>query len=149
MLWFRYLTVSEVVAINASLADSSPDEMFGVRDLGLIEAAVMRPQQTFDGQDLYPDVHSKAAALFHSLARTQGFLQGNKRTALLAMSVFYGRNGYILTMSDVDAVGFTVDVAEGMLDVSAIAGELKNHTAARAFPESLPELDDFEDDPTA
>jgi len=145
MRWFRYLTVSEVVDINEGLRDVWSEEMFGVRDLGLVEAAVLRPQQTFDGQDLYPDVHTKAAAMFHSLARTQGFMQGNKRTAFLAMYVFYGRNGYRLHMSDVEAVGFTCDAAEGLLDVSAIAGVLKNHASPRSYPEALPELDELDE----
>lgn len=82
-----------------------------------------------------PDIHTKAAALMHSLARNHPFLDGNKRTALLAGVVFYGLNGWILAMSDNKAVGLLVDVAEGYIDVDRLASTLKNSAFTRDLPE--------------
>lgn len=118
----RYLTVGEVAEINERLL--GPDRL---SDFGLLESAVMRPQQTVFGSDAYPDVHSKAAALLHSLARNHPFVDGNKRTALLAVTLFYGLNGWRLRMDSTSAVALMVDVAEGLLDVPAIAGMLKSY----------------------
>lgn len=114
----RYLTVGEVAEINERLL--GPDRL---SDFGLLESAVMRPQQTVFGSDAYPDIHSKAAALLHSLARNHPFLDGNKRSALLAVTLFYGLNGWKLQMDNGAAVALMVDVAEGLLDVPAIAGD--------------------------
>jgi death on curing protein len=118
----RYLTVGEVAQINETLV--GPD-MLG--DFGPLEPAVMRPQQTVFGEDAYPDIHHKAAALMFSLARNHAFLDGNKRTALLATVLFYGLNGWWLSIEPGTAVGLMVDVAEGTYDVPGLAARLKTY----------------------
>lgn len=116
----RYITVGEVVAINE--AEVGPDLL---ADFGLLESAVLRPQQTVFGQDAYPDVDTKAAALLHSLIRNHPFIDGNKRTAVVSVLVFYGLNGMGIDAEQDEIVALAVDVAEGILDVAAIAGRLK------------------------
>jgi death-on-curing family protein len=64
------------------------------RDLGLIESAVGRPFHSAFGQDAYPTLVEKAAALFHSLIANHPFHDGNKRTAVLAFDIFLVANGY-------------------------------------------------------
>lgn len=122
----RYLTLDEILRINEVLV--GPDLL---RDFGLLESAVLRPQQTVFGEDAYPDLHLKAAALFHSLARNHPFLDGNKRTALVATVVFYGLNEWRVVAQQDEVVALTVDVAEGQLDVPAIAGVLKGFARQR------------------
>jgi death-on-curing protein len=124
----RYLTVSDVIRINASEVG---DHMLG--DFGLLESAVLRPQHTAGGHDAYPDIHRKAAALMHSLIRNHPFIDGNKRTGVLAVVVFYGLNGWAFEMEDGDVVGLAVDVAEGYIDVDTLAGHLKS--SVFPFPE--------------
>lgn len=87
-----YLTPQQVLFIHARLLATSGGEP-GIRDLGLLESAVARPQATFDGVDLYPDLYLKAAALMASLAQNHPFVDGNKRTAITAASMFLLRNG--------------------------------------------------------
>jgi death on curing protein len=70
-----------------------------VRDVGLLASAAARPRSTAFGQEVYPSIHDKAAALLHSLARTQPLVDGNKRLALAATLAFYGVNGLRLTLS--------------------------------------------------
>lgn len=80
----RYLTASDVVLVNQQ--ETGPDLL---ADFGLLEAAVLRPQQSVFGSDAYPDIHSKAAAMMHSLIRNHPFVDGNKRTGVLSVIVFY------------------------------------------------------------
>ncbi len=70
-----------------------------VRDIGLLGSASARPRSTAFGEDAYPSVHDKAAALLHSLARTQPLVDGNERLALAATIAFYGLNGFRLTLT--------------------------------------------------
>lgn len=103
-----------------------------VRDHGLLESALARPQASAFGQDAYPTLDQKAAALLHSLARNHALVDGNKRLALAATIAFLGINGQELTFSNDDAYDFVIAVATGDLDdVAAIATTLAGHTAAR------------------
>lgn len=72
-----------------------------IHDQGLIESAVAQPQMTFGGQDLYPTIEEKAAALAFSLASNHGFKDGNKRVAHAAMSIFLDINGFRVA-ADID-----------------------------------------------
>jgi death-on-curing protein len=102
-----------------------------VRDIGLLESALARPRATAFGEDAYPSMHGKAAALLHSLARTQAMIDGNKRLALAATIAFYGLNGFRLTRSNEEAYDLVIAVSTGELDdVEAISGRLESGTAA-------------------
>jgi death-on-curing protein len=100
-----------------------------VRDYELLEAAVMRPHQTVMGQDAYPTIHDKAAALTHSLIKNHPFMDPNKRTALLADIAFYGLNGYIFRAPEPDIIHFILDIASGSLtSIEDIAGPPEHWT---------------------
>lgn len=96
-----------------------------VRDRGLLEAALARPRATAFGEDAYPTIHEKAAALLHSIARNHALVDGNKRLALAATIAFYGMNGVRLDLGNEPAYELVMSVARGELDdVSTIAGAL-------------------------
>ena len=117
-----YLTVEQALRI-ARAATGSPIE---VRDIGLLEAAVHRPRTSVFGQDAYPDLMTKAAALLHSLARNHALVDGNKRLAWLAAYVFLAKNGVELNPDDDAAYAFMIAVADGSLDdVQSIADVLR------------------------
>jgi death-on-curing protein len=123
-----YLTLPELLHIAERVLGSDPP----VRDVGLLESAVARPQATAFGADAYPDLDSKAAALSHSLARNHALVDGNKRLALAALIAFYGVNGRRLTLTNDDAYDLVIDVATGRLDsVGEIAGRLRRATEPR------------------
>lgn len=104
-----------------------------IRDAGLLESALARPRSTAFGQDAYPSVHDKAAALLHSLARNHGLVDGNKRLALAGTIAFYGLNGLRLTLSNDEAYDLVMAVAAGDLDdVEPIAARLAAGTGIRA-----------------
>jgi death on curing protein len=123
-----YLTLPELLHIARRVLGSDPS----VRDLGLLESAVARPQATAFGADAYPDLDSKVAALLHSLARNHALIDGNKRLALAAVIAFYGVNGCRLTLTNDDAYDLVIDVATGHLDsVEEIARRLRSATEPR------------------
>ncbi len=103
-----------------------------IRDLGLLEAAVARPQASAFGEDAYPSTVEKTAALIHSIARNHALVDGNKRLALAGGVAFLGINGLRLTISNDEAYDLIISIATGQLDdVHDIAGVLRAKTAAR------------------
>ena len=91
----RYLSLEEVLELHRLVLRQSGG-LEGVRDLGGLESAVAQPQMTFDGQDLYPCLPTKAAALGFSWIRNHPFVDGNKRIGHLAMEMFLVLNGHEL-----------------------------------------------------
>jgi death on curing protein len=103
-----------------------------IRDYGLLEAALARPQATAFGQDAYPGLDRKAAALLHSIARNHALVDGNKRLALAALLAFYGLNGRRLMLTNDGAYDLVMKVAAGELDtVDDIAAILESATEPR------------------
>lgn len=119
----QYLTAEQVIRINE--VEVGPNLL---ADFGLVDAAVQRPMQSAFGQDAYPSIHDKAAALFHSLVKNHAFIDGNKRTAVVALGVFLRLNGWKLAAEQGQIVDLTVGVADGTIDVVTLAGMLKDLT---------------------
>jgi death-on-curing protein len=82
----RWLQLAEVLELHRRLIDQSGG-MAGIRDLGLLEASLAQPRQTFGGIDLYPELIEKAAALGFSLIQNHPFVDGNKRIGHAAMEI--------------------------------------------------------------
>ena len=95
----------------------------GVRDLGAIESAVVRPQNLAQYEE--PDVAALAAAYIYGLARSHGFADGNKRTAWVAGRLFLADNGYRLRFAPADAVRVVEAVASGVLSEAELAAWLR------------------------
>ena len=103
---------------------------FEVRDIGLLESAAARPRSTAFGEDAYPSIHAKAAALLHSIARNHPLVDGTKRLSFAATIAFYGLNGMQLTLSNDEAYELVMAIASGELDdVAPIAERLEASTA--------------------
>jgi death-on-curing protein len=123
-----FLNLDELLHIATRTLGTAPE----VRDLGLLESAVVRPQASAFGQEAYPTIHKKAAALLHSHARNHALVDGNKRLALAATIAFYGMNGMRLTLMNDQAYDLVMDVAGGRVnDVPTIASVLETSTDAR------------------
>jgi len=95
-----------------------------VRDVGLLDSAVARPRSSAFGEDAYPSISLKAAALLHSITNNHALVDGNKRLAWLATTVFLDLNGLAPGLSDDDAFALVWEVASTSLDVEAIALKL-------------------------
>ena len=123
-----FLNLEEVLHVAARTLGSEPE----IRDLGLLESALARPQASAFGESAYPTIHQQAAALLHSLARNHALVDGNKRLALAATIAFYGMNGMRLTLSNDQAYELVINVATGTLnDVPRIACVLEAGTEPR------------------
>jgi death on curing protein len=121
-----YLTLPELLHV----AERVVGDGVKVRDHGLLESALARPQASAFGQDAYPSLDEKAAALLHSLARNHALIDGNKRLALGALIAFYGLNGRRLTLTNEAAYELVMAVASGKLDeVPDIVQSLAQATA--------------------
>lgn len=121
----RYLSIEDVLALARRVGEPRP------RDVGLVASAVARPRTSVFGEDAYPDLHTKAAALLHSLARNHAFVDGNKRVAWLSAGAFYWINGMLLDAPDDPAYDLVIDVASGNADVPRIAKTLARWVRAR------------------
>lgn len=126
----RYLYPKQVLYLHQEIMERSGGSA-GVRDQGLLESAVYRPQASFGGEDLYPDLFSKAAALGHSIIKNHPFVDGNKRTGFEAMRLLLRLNGYDIQASLNATFNFVLAIAEGDLKEQAIADWLKNHSKQR------------------
>lgn len=123
----KYLAVRDVLLLHQLAIDESGGS-HGLRDLGLLESAVARPQSSFGGQDLYPDIFSKAGALVHGLLRNHAFVDGNKRTSMYSAMTFLELNGYKFIAKNKQLVLFTLKVENEKLSVEEIASWLKQHS---------------------
>ncbi|GAA5064537.1 type II toxin-antitoxin system death-on-curing family toxin [Streptomyces similanensis] len=124
-----YLSAEDVLGIAALAVD---DQDVVVRDAGLLESAVHRPSAAMFGQEAYPDLLDKAAALLQSLAINHPFVDGNKRTAWTSCVVFLALNGVQLR-PDIDAAErLVIAVATGSLDEVKAIGEALRELVERA-----------------
>jgi len=123
----NYLTPKQVLFIHSRLVTETGGS-HGVHDLGLLESAVARPQATFDGRELYPDLFTQAAALMDSLINNHPFVDGNKRTGITAAGLFLRINGWKLTATPEELESCTLRVATGGLEVADLAGWLRDNS---------------------
>ncbi len=119
----RYLSLSELIYINGTLLNN-PQITSGkrhVRDIDLLEAAVQRPAASAFGQDAYPTLREKTAALLHSIARNHPFADGNKRTATVGAIFMFAVNGERVIWQPEAALKTILEVAEGAVHVPELA----------------------------
>lgn len=117
----EYLNVDDLVALTVALLGEPPP----IRDLGLLAAAAARPQASAFGDDAYPDLWTKAAALLHSVVKNHPLVDGNKRLGWLACAVFQDINGADPTVaSNDDVYDLVMHVATHPIDVNELARRL-------------------------
>lgn len=123
----KYLTPQNVIQIHFEIVEATGG-LQGLRDLGLLESAVLRPQSAFGGKDLYPNINIKAAALVHSLLLNHMFVDGNKRTATVSMVEFLIINGREFKATNKEFVNFAIWVENKKPTIEQIADWIKKHT---------------------
>jgi death-on-curing protein len=124
----EYLTLEEVYLLHERVIQLTGGSS-GLRDPGLLESAVARPQASFDGEELYPDLWTKAAALMQSLIKNHPFVDGNKRTAVTATAIFLELNHRRLTASNDEVLRFAVQMAREQAELEEIAAWLQTHSS--------------------
>ena len=125
----EYLDLEDLLAA----ADAAVGGHAQVRDVGLLQAAAARPQATAFGEEAYPDLDHKAAALLHSIVTGHPLVDGNKRLGWVATRLFYLLNDTDLQTPADDAFGLVMAVAAGSIDdVAEIARRLAAWRASEA-----------------
>ena len=118
----EYLDLDDVLEIAREAIGRDVD----VGDYGLLESALARPRASVFGEDAYPDLHLKAAALLHSLARNHALVDGNKRLAWTACLTFLAINGQWISAPEDERFDFVIQVATGVMpELGKIAGQLR------------------------
>lgn len=116
----KYLTIKDVLLLHVLAIDASGGS-HGLRDLGLLESAVARPQAGFGDEELYPTLFLKVGALVHSLLRNHAFVDGNKRTSMFSGMTFLELNGYRFEARQKEIVNFALKIENERLSVEEIA----------------------------
>ncbi|QKJ24711.1 type II toxin-antitoxin system death-on-curing family toxin [Aquiluna borgnonia] len=119
----QYLDLESVIAQVQRLG-------FFVKDPGLLDSALARPRTTIFGEDAYPSLERKAAALMHSIIKNHPMVDGNKRTSWLVLNTFLFINGYFLEMTTQTAFDLTIGVATDKLDLRAASEIIARHMAS-------------------
>ena len=118
----EYLELEDVVALAAILFGDPPP----IRDIGLLGSAVARPRTSAFGQDAYPDILTKAAALLQSIVNNHALIDGNKRLGWLSTAVFLEVNGVkALRISNDDVYNFVIWVAATSPAIEEIVARLR------------------------
>lgn len=125
-----------VVWIDAAVVHAIHEEQIaehggsaGLRDQGLLESALARPQNLASYGE--PDVAACAAAYGYGLSRNHPFIDGNKRTAFVAVELFLGLNGYEFEAADADCVLTMLRVAEGSISETNFAAWIRENSRKR------------------
>ncbi len=125
----RYLTLVEVLSLHRQIIEQSGGAL-GVRDLGALESALAQPRMTFGGEDLYPTLVDKAAALGFSIVMNHPFVDGNKRTGHAAMETFLVLNGMEISASVDEQEQVILALASGNSGRELFVEWLKQHVTA-------------------
>jgi death-on-curing protein len=123
----RYLTAEEVLVLHALVIDEFGGS-HGVRDIALLGSIIHKPQSRFGGRDLYQTLWDKAATLCEAIVNYHVFVDGNKRTALIATARFLVLNGHELTATNKQIERVILSVATNKVDTTGLAVWLKKHT---------------------
>lgn len=127
----EFLTLESLMQIAWRAVGGAPE----VRDYGLLESALARPEATVFGKDAYPSLHGKAAALLQSLVSNHGLVDGNKRLGWLATATILWINGYDVVATDDEIFRLVVGIAgrnAELDDINRITEVLVFATVARS-----------------
>lgn len=124
----EYLDLDDLIDLARALLGDPPP----IRDVGLLGSAAARPQATAFGQDAYPDVITKAAALLQSIVNNHALVDGNKRLGWLATAVFLELNGFNASkISNDDVYDLVIWIASTNASLEEITTRLSRLLARR------------------
>jgi death-on-curing protein len=119
----EFLELDDLIALATMLLGDPPP----IRDIGLLGSAAARPRTTVFGQDAYPDLWTKAAALLHSIVKNHALIDGNKRLGWLATAVFLELNhASVESASNDDVFDLVMEIAAADPELPSIAAQLEH-----------------------
>ena len=116
----RYLTLESFLRETARIG-------FVVKDLGLLDSALARPRTSLFGEDAYPSLELKAAAMVESIILNHPMIDGNKRSSWFALNAFVLLNGFVISATQDEAFNFVLGVATKKLDLNQSASWIAKH----------------------
>jgi death-on-curing protein len=122
----RFLGVFEIINLHTRILRDTPGAP-GIRDLGALKSAVAQPRLTFGGEDLYPTLFHKAAALSHSLVLNHPFVDANKRVGHAALETMLVLNGFELTASVDEQEALFLNLASGAVTRPELSRWIETH----------------------
>jgi death-on-curing protein len=122
----RHLSLAEVLELHRMVIEQAGGSL-GLRDLGALESAVAQPRMTFGGNDLYPSLIDKAAALCFSLVKDHPFVDGNKRVGHAAMETLLVLNGFEIDAPTDEQEQLVLASAAGQLSREDLVQWLESH----------------------
>lgn len=130
---YKFLTVEEVKKCHSE-ALRLYGGSHGLRSQELLESAVFTPQNSFDGEYLYNDLFLMAGVYFFHIGQNQAFIDGNKRTGVIASFYFLEKNGIEVTISVKDCENMAIKVASGEIkDKEVITKFLRDNSRKSLF----------------
>jgi death on curing protein len=123
----RYLTRTQILLIHSVIIDETGG-LHGVRDHHAMLSLELTPRQKVFNKELFPTIFDKAAVYVRDILMNHPFLDGNKRTAMTAASVFLQNNGLIIDVQEGEIVKFALGVVSKRLDVAQISQWFKKHS---------------------
>lgn len=124
----KYISLEQLLALHV-LAIEQFGGSDGLRDLGRLESALATQRQEVFGQELYANIYDKAAALLRGIVGDHPFVDGNKRTAMLAALTLLEINGHTFVAKPGELEDFAVLVATDHLDMPIISAWLQAHAS--------------------
>lgn len=123
----QYLSAQEILVLHALVVDDTGGS-HGVRDIALLQSIAHKPSASLGGSDLYGTVWMKAAVLLESIANYHVFIDGNKRTSLIATARFLALNGYELTATNKAVEKTVLAVATKIVTIEKLAEWLEKNS---------------------
>ena len=124
----KYLTGEDILIIHSEIIDKTSGA-HGIRDVGLFLSIIERPKMRFDNKELYGGIFKKAAVYFESFAQYHVFIDGNKRTAVVASSRFLYISGIEFHAGNKEIERFALKAANKQVDLEEMTNWLKKHSA--------------------
>lgn len=106
---------------------------FHVKDVGLLDSAINRARASVFGEDAYPTISRKAAAIVESIIKNHPMIDGNKRTSWFALNLFLDLNDLLLVSTQSDAFDYLLGVAEGSIDLDQSEAWIESHSLPKTI----------------
>lgn len=122
----KKITAEQIILLHEKLIDRYGGTK-GLRDAGLLDMSVNAPYQTFDGEELFPDVIAKAVHLCYGLIHNHPFADGNKRIGAKAMLILLLENGYVIDFDEAGLTALILEAAAGTKNEDDILAYVTDH----------------------
>lgn len=121
------IALEEIIIFHEKIIEKTGGSQ-GIRDIGLIESAINRPFQTYDGIELYPEIESKISAITYSLINNHGFVDGNKRIGVSVMLLLLKLNDIKIEYKQEELVDLGIKIAENKYKEEDIKKWIESHS---------------------